>query len=346
MSLREHPQRILVVRLSAIGDAIVTLPMLCALRDCYPEAFIAWVAEPGPAKIIAGHSALDELIVVRKGWMKSPLQIMRLRSKLRSLNFDLTIDPQGLTKSAAAAWLSGAKRRIGFSPPAGRELSPRLNNELLLPETTHIVDRQVGLLEALGIVDPGIEFRIPDDAQATRTVDALIESCDLQLPFVVVNPGAGWFSRTWPPVRYGLVARHLGLQYGIRSIVVWSGEQERRRAEEIEQFAEGQATLAPATTLPELAALLRRAAMYLGSDTGPMHLAAAVGTRCLALFGTTRPQDSGPYGERHVRIQSFYQAGSSRERRQASNEAMRAITVEEVTQACEQVLLREALKAA
>lgn len=346
MPLHGDPERILLVRLSAIGDAILTLPMLCALRRRFPKAYIAWVAEPGPAKIIGGHEALDELIVVRKGWMRHPSQVWQLRRQLRRLCFDLALDSQGLTKSSVVAWLSGAPRRIGFTKPWGRELSPWLNNDLQTPRVAHVVDRLLGMLEPLGIVNPKAEFNIPGNSQAEESIADMLVQQQVGSPLVVINVGAGWFSRVWPPERFGAVAKHLAARHQISSLVVWAGEQELEWAREIERSSEGAARLAPPTSLGELTALLRRANLYLGSDTGPMHLAAAVGTRCVGLFGSTRPEDSGPYGEGHICLQAWYQSGTCRKRRKASNDAMRAITVEETCRACERILLRNTSSAA
>src|SRR5580698_93646 len=134
--------RILIVRLSAIGDVLHGLPVLCALRDALPHAHLAWVVEGRTADLLAGHPALDELIVVPRRWLKSPRAVLDLWRRLHG-RFDVSIDIQGLTKSAVAAWLSGAPVRIGLAAPAGRELSPWLNNHRVAPTATHVVDRNL-----------------------------------------------------------------------------------------------------------------------------------------------------------------------------------------------------------
>ncbi len=330
--------RILITRLSAVGDCILTMPVACALRRRFPDAFLTWVAEPGAAKLLRGHECLDELIVVKKGWLKSPSLVWKLRGQLRRLRPDITVDPQGLTKSSIVAYLSGAKRRIGFAKPRGRELSTWLNNELRQPTKQHLVDCQLELLQSLGVTAPAVRFRVPREVAAIEAMVTYLKAIDQTSDFVVINTGAGWYSRVWPAERYGAVARHLGEKHGLPTIVVWAGPRERAWAHETAELSGGHATLAPPTSLAELAELLRRAKLYIGSDTGPMHLAAAVGTRCVALFGTTRPQDSGPYGSQHVCVQEYYQAGTCRQRRKASNDAMRAIRVETARQACDSAL--------
>jgi lipopolysaccharide heptosyltransferase I len=332
--------RVLITRLSALGDCVLTLPVLCALRQHWPDAFVAWVAEPGPASVLAGHGSLDELIVVPKGWLKSPRKLWNLRRRLRSLRFDIAVDPQSLTRSAMAAWLSGAPRRIGFAAPVGRELAPWLDNERRVAEHEHVVDRQLELLRPLGIEAPAVRFSIPENPAAEQTVSEFVAGNGLQAGFVALNPGATWDSRLWPVDRYAAVARFLGAELGLRSVAVWAGAREREWAREITAGAQGHTVFAPPTSVPELTSLLRRARLYVGSDTGPMHVAAAVGTPCVGLFGTTRPEQSGPYGPQHLTLQAYYQAGTSRERRRAPNDAMRAIEVPAVCTACARILTR------
>jgi ADP-heptose:LPS heptosyltransferase len=332
--------RVLICRLSAIGDCIETMPLLCALRDRFPRAFLAWVVERAAAPLLEHHPCLDQLIVASKGWLKSPREVRQTRRKLKALAIDVALDPQSLTKSAFVAWLSGARQRIGFQHPRGRELSRWLNNCRVLPTRPHLVDAQLQLLEPLGIDQPRVRFVLPRNDAAESKVANLLRAMHLGCPFAAINVGAGWESRLWPAARFGRMAKHLGESHHLPSLIVWAGERERVWAEEAVAVSGGHAVLAPPTSLPELCAILRRARMYLGSDTGPMHLAAAVGTPCVALFGTTRPSESGPYGGQHVCVQHNYQSGSSRQRRKAANLAMRDITTDMVCEACDTLLNR------
>lgn len=333
--LGSDPSRYLIVRLSAVGDCILSMPVACALRRHDPHAFIAWVVEPLAAKLLHGHTCIDELIVVPRGWWKSPRELKQLRSKLRSLAIDTAIDVQSLSKSALVAWLSGAKRRIGLRRPWGRELSLVMNNVRVSPSSTHVVDGFLELLRPLGIDSPEVEFRIPEDPAAAAKIAGLVDS-----PLAIINPGAGWASKQWPVERYAQVAAHLGRRHALRSFVVWHGDTERACAEQIVAGSAGHAILASPTNLTELAALARRAALFIGSDTGPLHLAAAVGTPCVGMYGTSRAERTGPYGPGHARLQAWYQDGTSRQRRNADNAAMRAITVEDACRACDEVLAR------
>jgi len=333
--------RVAITRLSAIGDAIMSMPLACALRQHYPDAFITWIAEPGAGAILKGHACIDELVVLPKGWLKSPRTVMQLRKRLHAMQIDIALDPQSLSKSAIAAWLTGARHRIGFQSPRGRELSVLINNTRHKLRQKHVVDSQLELLQYLGIEQPGVQFQIPRDAAAEQVVDRFLDESQIAGTFASINPGAGWDSKLWPADRFGLVAKYLGEQHGIRSIVVWAGEKERAWAEEIAQVAGQHAVVSPATRLPELAALLRRASLFVSSDTGPAHLAAAVGTPVVGLFGPTLPKVTGPYGDQHVAVQAFLQTGASLRRRYTPNTAMLAITVEDVYRACDVILGRQ-----
>lgn len=337
--------RFLITRLSAIGDCIHTLPVVSALRRQFPDAEIAWVTQPATANLLKDHPAVDRMIVAPRDWFRSWRGIAQLAAQLRG-QFDVAIDPQGLTKSALLARLSGAPHRIGFARGQARELSPWLSNIRVVPEQTHVVDRYLELLRPLGIEGPTVEFGLPIDPEAAATVERAVRGFGISGPFALLNPGAGWDSKVWPHERYAEMARHLWNARRLPSVVLWAGDQERTWAESIVATAGGAAYLAPNTSLRELAAICSRAAVFVGSDTGPLHLAAAVGTPCVGMYGPTRPCDCGPYGPQHRTLQVFHQNGSSSERRGADNCAMRAIRVYDVLDACDAVLRKAPMHAA
>ncbi|PQO47343.1 glycosyl transferase family 9 [Blastopirellula marina] len=338
--------RILIIRLSALGDAILTLPLLCALREKYPSAHIAWLTEPVAAQILAGHPCLDQLLTVRKGWLKRPGEILKLRRQLQDAKFDIVFDVQGLTKSAAAGWLSGAPRRITFARGQARELAPNLATELITPRDPHVVRRYLELGQAVDIYSPSIEFRLPIDEQARADVAAIRREIDRSRNFAVLNPGAGWFSKTWLPQRFAEVARHLQDKYQLSSLVTWGNEQEADWAEEIAQMSGGAAALAPKLTLPQLKELYRSANLFVGCDTGPLHLAAAVETPCVALFGVTPIALCQPLGPHQKVVQAYYQPLTSRQRARASNDAMRAISTSMVVDAIDSLFEPQSREAA
>jgi heptosyltransferase-1 len=329
--------RIVITRLSAIGDCIHTMPLVGVLRRRFPKAYIAWITQAGPATLLDKYPGLDEVMIVRRDWLKSLREIRRIRQALRLRQFDVAIDPQSLTKSAVLGWLSGARLRIGFAPPQGRELSVWLNNCRLHPRTDHVVSRYLELLQPLvGQADPIVQFELRVREHAR--ISEFLQAPRAMGPFAVLNPGAGWDSKLWLPERFGHVARHLGQTHQLTSVVVWAGDRERQWAEQIVATANGHARLAPSTNLPELAQLMQRARLCVAADTGPLHLAAAVGTPCVGLYGSTQPHVCGPYGERHASVQACLQSSTGRGWRDARNDAMQAIEVPMVIRACDQVL--------
>lgn len=328
--------RILIARLSHIGDCIATLPVACAIRTALPEATIGWVVESPSNQLLEHHPAIDELIVIPSGFVKRPRQLNAIRKRLKQFRPDVVIDPQSLMKSSLLGWLSGAKLRIGLARPAGREIAPLLNNKLINKTSTHIVDHSLELLKPIGIETPKVEFRLPANTAAAKTIDKFIAQSDFQHRFVLINSGAGWASRRWPADRFAVVARHLAQQYQIPSVVAWAGEEEKKLAMQIIAESNGHAQIAPKTNLVELTELLRRSYFYLGSDTGPMHIAAAVGTTCLSLFGPTLPSYSGAYGSQHSSVQTYHQSTD----RKTSNAAMLAIKADDVCKAVDQLLNR------
>jgi lipopolysaccharide heptosyltransferase I len=335
--------RILIVRLSAIGDTVHTVPVLCALRDRFPAATIGWIVERTSAPLLRGHPDLDHLIEVPRGWLKSPRLIWKTARQLRSLRFEISIDAQSLTKSSITAWLSGAPRRIGFTrcEYEGRELSSWINRELLEPTADHVIDRLLELLRPLGVEHPAVNFRLPNYEEADVAIKRFIFDRGLGAGFAVINTGAGWPSKLWPAERYAELARYLGNERNLPSVVCWAGPAEQQMADQIIVRAGGHAHVAPPTSLRELAALARRAKLFIGSDTGPLHIAAAVGTPCVGLYGPMPAKRCAPYGPEHIALQKVAIEAKVKNRKRISNESMLAIHIRDVCDACETILDRK-----
>jgi lipopolysaccharide heptosyltransferase I len=342
--MQPHRPRILIVRLTAIGDCLHGLPVLCALRDAMPDAHLSWVVEGRTAELLARHPAVDAVVQVPRRWLKSPVAIWRARRQLQALRPDVAIDLQGLTKSAIAAWLSGAPVRIGFAGRDGREASRWLNNTLIEPMMTHVVDRNLELLRPLDILPDAIRFGLPAFSGEAPAVARYLRDRGLESGFALINVGAGWPSKRWPADRFAEVARYLGERYHLRSVIAWAGAEERLSADQIVVSAGAFAHLAPPTSLTELAALCQRAKFFIGCDTGPLHLAAAVGTPSIALFGPTSARRNGPYGEPHIVVQKVrYDNAGRTSMRHGDNTAMLAIEVEDVCAACDAMIERDEL---
>lgn len=330
--------RILVVRLSAIGDCVLTVPLVHALRNGYPNSHLVWIVDERSAALLDGLPGLDELLVIPRRWHRSFSSIIQIRRALRQRAFDITIDPQSLTKSAFLGLMSGAKRRICFASPEGRELAPWLANRRVHPTRDHLVDRTLQLLEPLGVELPAkVVFDLPE-YPGTEAIINFVNACiGKAKDFAVINVGAGWPSKLWCADRFAGVVRYLGAEHGISSVILWHGA-EREMAVDVVSQSGGYGHLAPVTSLTELATLSREARLFVGCDTGPLHIAAAVGTPCVGIYGPTPPARCGPYGTRHLTVQPEGGFQVVRMRRAEENSVMRMIRIEQVTAACGQLL--------
>jgi lipopolysaccharide heptosyltransferase I len=286
--------RALLVRLSSIGDVVHTLPALAALHRAGWET--DWVVEP-PARILLEQNPLVGQVVVAParrgfGWTKA---LAALRT-LRQQRYDAALDFQGLWKSAAWARLSGARRVVGFARPWRREPASALligEHVGLPPGREHVIDKTLSLLGPLGIEATGLrEFPLPYSEEITARVEGGLRDLSVE-DFVILNPAGGWASKLWPAERFGEVAQGLRKR-GLRAVVTW-GPGEEGLADRVVAFSDGAAVRSFPTTLLDYVELARRARLVVAADTGPLHLACAVATPVVALFGPTDPARNGPF---------------------------------------------------
>jgi ADP-heptose:LPS heptosyltransferase len=286
----------LLVRLSAIGDVVHTLPVAAALRR---RGFdVHWVVEPPARPLVDGNPAVSRAIAAPAA---RPAGLPRAWSAARALRrdgLDVALDLQGLWKSAAWARASGAGRVIGFAGPWRREpMSEMLLGVRIAParEPGHVIDKNLALLRALDIRAEGDrEFPLPPAPEEKRRVAEQLAARDWR-DFAVLNPGGGWASKLWPPASFGAVAQGLAAR-GLVPIVTW-GPGEQGLAEAVVAASGKTATACFPTTLLEYAEVARRARVVVAADTGPLHLACAVGAPVVGLFGPTDPARNGPCGD-------------------------------------------------
>jgi heptosyltransferase-1 len=326
--------RVLMVRLSAIGDVVHTLPVLAALHRSGHE--VSWLVEPAARALLTDQPMLREVVPAprARGFRLSAGRVA-LRA-LRGQSFDVALDLQGLWKSAAWARLSGASRVVGAAAAARREpLSSMLAHERrAVPETAvHVIDKNLALLGALGIDAIGTrEFPLPPLPAAPHPTTAAE-------PMVLLNPGGGWDSKLWPAEAYGGLARRLRTR-GLCPVVTW-GPGENERAQRVVAASDGAAVLAPPTTLLEYAALAREARLVVAADTGPLHLACALGTPVVGLFGPTDPARNGPFSPSDVVVRRTPACAPCHRRRCAVHDGvMQGISVDEVAAAVDARLSR------
>jgi len=298
--------RILIIRLSHVGDVIHTLPLLHALRTTYPNAHISWLGEDLVSPILFHLDELDEPIILprtrlKRGVLPGAKMLDGLRRRLKSRRFDVAIDAQNLTKSAVWSWLAGCRLRIGFVPPEGRELSPWLNNRLVRPHTDlkHVVDMNMSLLEPLGVSDRSVHFHLPIHDRAKRRMAEWLNEVSPGEPPILLSPGAGWETKRWPAERFGLLADQLAGETGRRVVVIW-GPNEKELCDEVLSASRSPSVIAaPPTDLLEMTELVRLSRLLVTNDTGPLHIAVAVQVPTVSIWGPTDPERNGPYGSDH-----------------------------------------------
>jgi ADP-heptose:LPS heptosyltransferase len=310
------------------------------VKKLWPQCKLSWVVDCAAGQLLKLHSAIDELIVIEKRWLKRPLEWKSLRSELRQREFDLVLDPQGLTKSAGLSLMTGAITRVSHDYSHARELAPAMATLRVKKTHRHMVDVYRQLLSPWTKVEAGEgEFRMPKYDQAAVRAQQIVFNAGMRPGgFVAINPGAGWSTRQWPTGRFAQVARELSAEFGMQSLVFWAGDEERLMAKVIEENSRGAAVAAPSTSLQELTECIRLATTMLTGDTGPLHLASAVGTPCVSLHGVTWADESGPYGVGHRSVQSPVHPPRGKMLRSGENTAMKAIEVDDVFHACAEVL--------
>ncbi len=298
--------RILIVRLSALGDIVHALPVLNALRKAYPAAELEWLVEENYSATLALASGLHRRIIVRATRDVDASDAVsfagtggyvRAVSFLRARRYDAALDLQGLFKSAAWARLSGARRVIGFKSNDLREpLAAWLYTERVSADQGgHVIRKNLSILSALR-VEPGppeVSVQPVASAEMVKT----IQSAGGSNGYIVINPGAAWPNKCWPPERFGAVAKTLRELTGLHTLITW-GPREHDLAQAVADASGGAATPAPPTSVSDLSALMQSAALVISGDTGPLHIAAAVATPIVGLFGPTRPARNGPWEPR------------------------------------------------
>lgn len=301
--------KILIVRLSALGDIVHALPVLAAIKKAMPSAEVDWMVEENYASILSITSGLRRRIIGRARnsfttddavSFGGALGYVQAVACLRSQEYDCALDLQGLLKSAGWARSSGAKRIIGFDKANVRESQAATfyTETVTPPSGVHVIQKNLSLLSALGISTAEIEMPLRPDASAETL--AAIQAAGSKR-YAVLNPGAAWPNKRWPPERFGALAALLRERLGLSSMITW-GPSERALADTIVAASSGAAVAAPPTTVADLAVLLREAALVVAGDTGPLHIAAAMGTPLVGLYGPTWPERNGPWDPNDVVI--------------------------------------------
>jgi heptosyltransferase-1 len=334
---------ILIVKLSAIGDVIHTLPSLAELRRMYPAAHITWVVEAAAADLVKNHPYLDEVIVSRRksfiedfqnGQSRRTLrEMLSFLKQLRQRRYDLVIDFHGLFRSSVVVFFSRGKRKLGYD--SLQELSGLFLNEKI-PEdmNKHAVERYLDFPRYLGAKITKPEFILPSNKEAETRLQILLGKHKLEDKcFIAINAIAYWETKLWSNDKFARLSDLILKR--LRMKVVFTGNEKESIGKITSRMTTEGINLGGATTLLDLAYLYKKARIVITTDSGPMHLAAAVGTPVIALFGPTDPARTGPYGAGHTIIRTGLSCSPCFLKKCSTNKCMEDISPEQVLAAIE-----------
>ncbi|MFQ5329676.1 MAG: glycosyltransferase family 9 protein [Thermodesulfobacteriota bacterium] len=334
--------KILIVKLSSLGDVVHTLPALASMRGGYPDAEIDWLVEDESKSILDANPLISHVVAIKKrGFRRAPATTQGIVRWIRARRYDMVLDFQGLMKSGIWLAISRSGRRIGFD--RGRELSHLFLNEKLPPynRDRHAVDRYLDLARYAGGVGGAVKFPIFFTYRDQERVFKLLADGGIGRSdgFVVVAPKARWETKLWGAERFGQVASDIVEGRGMKVVVV-GGPNDREYGEEIASHVEGILNLAGMTTIKELAFLMKWSRLVISVDSGPLHIAAAVGVPVIAIFGPTAPWRTGPYGENNLILTGGIECSPCFSRRcsKSTLECMAAVTVKRVMEGVEALL--------
>jgi lipopolysaccharide heptosyltransferase I len=343
--LRDYAaRRIAIIKPSSLGDIVHSLPVLSALRQRYPAAHICWVVNANYETLLTGHPDLDATLpldrrAMRRGWMTALHTWRRFIHELRRQKFDLVVDLQGLLRSGLMTGLSGATRRVGLS--SAREGASRFYTDIIqVPnaQALHAVDRYWHIAERFGVGDVPKSFRLPIDESAQRWATVVLS--DMPHPWLMVGVGARWQTKRWPPEHFASLLQRAQKQFGGSAIFVGGAEETEPSRLAMSELPGPSRVLAGRTSLPQLAALLNRADVVVANDTGPLHLAAALGRPIVAPYTCTKVQLTGPYGALTGAVEAPIWCQGSRFKRCSRLECMDALAPALLWPHLEEILCR------
>lgn len=330
--------KVLIIKLSSIGDVIHTLPSLQALRrGLGKKARIDWLVEEAASSVLKNHPLLDRLIIVKRGWLRNRGENLKTAKELSKEAYDIVLDFQGLLKSGVWVKLTKGKRRIGFSN--ARELSHVFYNEKLPPFDIerHAVDRYLDLAKHAGGVIEDAGFTLKTNANIKDSALKKLKRAGVKGKFFIIIARARWATKLWDDAKFVEVAKKAKEDYGLTPVLV-GGREDAASLEKMRfDIGEGAVNLAGQTDLNELAEVLRGAEFVITVDSGPMHLAAAAGAKVIALFGPTAPWRTGPYGQGHTIIRKGLKCSPCFRKKCADLKCMNGITAEEVLSAVQKI---------
>lgn len=331
------PRRVLLIKPSALGDVVHALPVLSLLRERFAGARIDWLVNPSFAGLLRDHPLLDDVVLferqrLARAWREpeGARGIWRLARSLHSRRYDMVIDLQGLLRSGWLSLQTLAPVRIGFA--SAREFAPLCYTHRVASRVDgrHAIERYLDVAEALGCPRGPVRFEFGVTGQDRDAVDRLV---DCSRPYAVLLPGTNWLTKRWPAERFAALTGPLRSRFGLRSVLAGG-----RDAAGLASAFEDVIDLANRTTLRQLVALLERASLVVCNDSGPMHIAAALGVPLVALFGPTSPCRTGPYRRADAVVRLDLECSPCLSRRCVHQTCLRGLSVQVVLQQVERVL--------
>jgi len=334
--MSKSEERFLVVRLTALGDILHTVPAVAALRTAHASARIDWIVERKWAPVLEGSPAINEVIPFDRRSLLGAIECIR---RLRENRYTCAIDFQGLYKSSILAALSGAPRRIGFDRAWAREEgAAMLYTDRVTPAGRHVAELNYSLAEHAGALRPQTpEYPLRVPAGGAASIRSRLHDLGIGGDYIVVGPGGSWRAKCWPAERYGQFCREFEQKFGMRVVVI-HGPGEENIAREVLRVATPAQPVLISTTIEELMGLLAHAQCLVAADSGPLHLAAALGTPVVGLYGPTDPARNGPFVPGAMTVHKARPEEISYKRRADYSPAMLRITVVDVMAAIETLL--------
>ena len=324
-------QKILIIKLRYIGDVLLATPAIRAIKAARPDVRVTMMVNRGTEDVLSGNQDLDEIMVLDKGSLTAQSRII---AGLRHRRFDTVIDLTDGDRSAFLSWTSGAPVRIGFNDEhrwRGHYYTQVVQS---VPGVRHRIDRDLEALKLINIQADSTDPQLWLTPEESNSADQLLDQLGVQRSqsMVILQPGARYWFKAWPPERYAELAARLMSQYGCQ-VLIGGSDQDIELAQQIRQIAKSKPiVMAGRTTIKQFAAIAKKSALFVGSDSGAMHIASAVGTPVVALFGPSNPREWGPRGGpievlyKELDCRSCFHPTCMR----GEENCMRLITVEEV----------------
>lgn len=336
-----HIRRILVIKLRAIGDVLLSTIVLRNLRLAFPKASIDFLTESPSKDIVSGNADVNDVILHTRQKLSGLSLIQHVRSK----DYDLVIDLFGNPRTALITRLSGALYRVGYRF-RGRAYA---YNVVVPPRGGSVHNTQFNLdsLEALGVAIQDRNIYFPVAPEDDAYVDGFLrERRTNQRPLIAFGTGGGWYTKRWPLDRFAELGDRIMVKHNVHVVLIW-GPGEYEGVRQVKTLMKQEGMIPPSTTLPQLGALLRRCSCMVTNDSGPMHIAAAVGTPVLGIYGPTNPALQGPYGDKHITIrrEGLECLGCNLTICPIGHPCMLDLSVDAVIQAFEQLLVKNRILA-